>query len=71
MYLEVSGSQAGEIKVRKGVGGVDRFGGPREGARVNIGESEIGRTGAETTGRGINIQMKNLRRGGQTYRSTA
>ena len=64
VYVKVPGSQAGEINVREGVGGVDRFGGPGEGARVNIGKPKLGGASAEAAGRGINIKVKKIRRRG-------
>ena len=62
VYVKVPGSQAGEIKVGKVVGVVDRFGGPGEGARVDIGKPEFGGAGAKATGRDINVKVKNIRR---------
>ena len=63
-YVEVSGGQAGEVNVGEGVGGVDRLGGLWEGAGVAIRESKLGGAGAEAAGGGINIEVKNLCRGG-------
>ena len=54
VYVKVPGSQAGDVNVGEGIGGVDRFGGPREGARVNIGDPKFGGASAEAAGRGIN-----------------
>ena len=62
--VEIPGSQAGDGNIGKGIGGVDRLCRPSKRARVNIGESEIGGAGAEATGRGINVKVKNIRRGG-------
>ena len=64
VYVEVPGSQAEEINVGEGVGGVNRFHRPRKRAGVDIGESELGGAGAETAGRGVNVEVKNIRRGG-------
>ena len=64
VYIEVPGSQAGEINIGEGVGGVDLFGSPRQRAGVNIGESELGGADVETAGRGINVKVKNSRPGG-------
>ena len=61
VYVEVPGSQAGEINVGEGVGGVGRFGGPGEGARVNIGKLELGGAGAKAAGRGIKVKVENIR----------
>ena len=55
VYVEVPGSQAGEVNVREGVGGVDRFRRPGKRARVNIGKSKLGGAGTEAAGRGINV----------------
>ena len=62
--VKVSGNQAGEINVREGVGGANRFGGPWEGVGVDIRESKLGGAGAEAAGRGVNIKVENLCRGG-------
>ena len=67
VYVNVPGSQAGEVNVRKVVGGVNRFGGPREGAGLDLRESKLGGAGAEAAGGGINIKVKNLCRGGWVY----
>ena len=64
VYVKVPGNQAGEVNVRESVGGVNRFGGPREGAGVDICESKLGGASAEASGGGINIKVKNLCRGG-------
>ena len=60
MYVEVPGNQAGEVHVGEGVGWVDRLGRPREGAGVDIRESETGGSGVEAAGRGINVEVKDL-----------
>ena len=67
VFDKVPSSQAGEVNVREGVGGVNRLGGPREGAAVDVRESKLGGAGAEAAGGGINIKVKNLYRGGQVY----
>ena len=68
VYVKIPGSQGMEIKVGEGIGGVDRLRRPREGARVNVGESELGGAGAETAGRGINVKVEHIRRGGRDHR---
>ena len=60
VYVKVPGSKAGEGNVREGIGGIDQLCGPRKGVRVNIGESEFGGAGAETAGRGINIEVEDI-----------
>ena len=71
VYVEVPGSQAGEVDVGEGVGGADRFCRPRERAGVNVGESKLGGVGAETASRGVNIKVKNIRRGGRAHRENS
>ena len=60
VYVAVSGSLAGEIKIREGVRGVNLFGGPGEGARVNIGESKLGGNSAEATPGGVDVKVEHL-----------
>ena len=60
VYVKVPGNQAGEVNIREGGGGVNRLGGPREGAGVDICESKLGGAGVEAAGGGINIKVKNL-----------
>ena len=61
VYVKVPGNQAGEGNVREGIRGVDQLSGPREGARVNIGESKLGGAGTIPPGRGISVKVENLR----------
>ena len=61
VYVDVSGSQAGEVNIWEGIGGVDRFRRPRKRAGVDIGESELGGRGAEAASGGINIKVKHIR----------
>ena len=68
MYVEVPNNQAGEVNVGEGVGGVNRFGGPGEGARVNIGKPKLGGAGAKAAGRGVDVKVKNIRRRRSPYR---
>ena len=60
VYVEMPGDQAGEGNVREGVGRVDRFRGRREGAGVNIGESEFDGTSAKAAGRGVNVEVEDI-----------
>ena len=57
----------GEGNVREGFRGADRFRGPRKGAGVIIGKSELGGVGAKATGRGINIEVENICRRGRAH----
>ena len=60
MYVEVSGNQVGEVSVGEGVGWVDRFGGPREGAGVDVREPECSGSGVEAAGGGVNVKVEDL-----------
>ena len=60
VYVKVPGNQVGESNVREGLGWVNRLGGPREGARVDVSEPEFGGAGAKAAGWGINIKVEDL-----------
>ena len=47
VHVEIPGSQAGEVDFGEVIKGVNRFAGPWEAARVNIGEPDLEGRGAD------------------------